>query len=192
MAGSVQEVKCGGLTWKCLPELELGFNTYLEEFKAYLLAFVRPKWRPESLEVKVFDGGISNKLVAIYDKEKGFKNSREDVVLLRINGLGTSAFIDRKNEIVTMLCLNKAGLVPPVYCQLKNGLCYGFTPGRSLTVDDVCDENMIMRIVRTMVKLHSLEIPTHFQGSPPVVWQKMEKFLKIVPETFGDEKKDKW
>lgn len=192
MAGLVQEIQSGGLTWKCLPNLELGFDTYLEEFKSHLLSFVRPKWHPESLEVKVFDEGITNKLVAIFDRERGLKGSREDVVLLRINGLGTSAFINRKDEIVTMICLNRADLVPPVYCQLKNGLCYGFTPGRALTVDDVCDERMMKRIVRTMTKLHLLEIPAHFQDSPPVVWQKMDKFLKIVPETFGDEKKDKW
>ena len=192
MAGLVQEIQSGGLTWKCLPDLELGLDSYLEEYKSHLLSSVRPKWRPESLEVKVFDEGITNKLVAIFDRDRGLKNSREDVVLLRINGLGTSAFIDRKDEIVTMMCLNQAGLVPPVYCQLKNGLCYGFTPGRPLTVDDVRDERMIKRIIRTMTKLHSLEIPSHFQDSQPVVWQKMDKFLKIVPETFGDEKKDKW
>ena len=79
-----------------------------------------------------------------------------------------------------------------MYCQLKNGLCYGFMPGRALMVDDVRDESMMKRIVRTVTKLHSLEIPAHFQDSPPVVWQKMDMFLKIIPETFGDEKKDKW
>ena len=192
MAGSVQEIQSDGLTWKCLPDLELGFDTYLEEFKSNLLSFVRPKWHLDSLQVKVFDGGISNKLVAIFDRERGFKNSREDVVLLRINGLGTSEFIDRKDEVVTMICLHRAGLVPPVYCQLKNGLCYGFMPGRALTVDDVRDERMMKRIIRTMTRLHSLEIPVHFRDRPPVVWQKMDNFLKIVPETFGDENKDKW
>ena len=188
----MQEIQSGELKWKCLPDLELGFDTYLEEFKSHLLSFVRPKWQPEKLQVKVFDDGITNKLVAVFDRERGLKGSREDVVLLRINGLGTSAFIDRKDEIVTMICLNRAELVPPVYCQLKNGLCYGFTPGVPLSVDDVRDEKMIRRIIRTMATLHSLEIPSHFEDSPPVVWQKVDKFLKIVPKTFGDEKKDKW
>ena len=192
MAGLMQEVQSDGLTWKCLPDLELGFDTYLEEFKSHLLSFVRPKWHPDSLQVKVFDEGISNKLMAIFDRERGFKNSREDVVLLRINGQGMSEFVDRKDEVITMIHLHHAGLVPPVYCQLKNGLCYGFMPGRALTVDDVRDERMMKRIVRTMTRLHSQEIPVHFQDRPTLVWQKMDKLLQIVPETFGDENKNKW
>ena len=192
MAGLMQEIQSDGLTWKYLPDLELGFDTYLEEFKSHLLSFVRPKWHPDNFQVKVFEGGISNKLVAIFDRERGFKNSREDVVLLRINGLGTSSFIDRTDEIITMIHLHHAGLVPPVYCQLKNGLCYGFMPGRTLTVDDVRDERMMKRIVCTMTRLHSQEIPVHFRDRPTLVWQKMDKLLQIVPETFGDENKDKW
>ena len=192
MAESVSEVRSGGLSWKCLPKVEIGVDTYLEDFKTHLLSLVRPKWRPEGLGVKVFDEGITNKLVGIFDKEKGLKNSREEVVLLRINGLGTSAFINRTDEIVTIMCLNQAGLTPPVYYQLKNGLCYGFTPGRNVSVDEVREEKMMRRIVRTMVKLHALEIPAHFRDSQPVVWQKMDNFLKIVPETFGDPVKDRW
>ena len=188
---SVVEVQSGGLRWKYLPEVELGFDTYLEEFKTHLLALVRPKWRAENLAIKVFEEGISNKLVAIFEREKGLKNSGEDVVLLRVNGQGTEAFINRKDEIVTILCLNEAGLVPPVYYQLKNGLCYGFTPGRNISVDEMREERMMKRIVQTMSRVHALEIPAHFQNGHPVLWKKMDNFLNIVPKTFGDSTKDK-
>ena len=189
---SVEELRSGDLSWKYLPEVELGFDTYLEDFKVHLLARVRPKWRREDLDVKVFDEGISNKLVAIFERGKGFKGSGEDVVLLRVNGQGTSAFINRKDEIVTILSLHEAGMVPPVYCQLKNGLCYGFAPGRNVSVDELREEGMMRRIIQTMAKLHSLKIPTHFSKCGPVLWSKIENFLNIVPETFGDSVKDKW
>lgn len=188
---SAKEARSGDLSWKYLPEVELGFDTYLEDFKTHLVALVRPKWRPDDLQVKVFDEGISNKLVAIFEREKGLKGSGEDVVLLRVNGEGTSAFINRKDEIVTILCLHEAGMVPPVYYQLKNGLCYGFTPGRNISVDEMREESMARRIVRTMVKLHSLKIPEHFGKCEPVLWPKMDNFLKIVPDSFGDPVKDK-
>lgn len=192
MGSTALEVRSGELSWKYLPDVELGLDTYLEDFKTHLLALVRPKWLPQNLTVKVFDEGISNKLVAIFDREKGLKDSGEDVVLLRVNGLGTESFIDRNGEIVTMMRLNKAGLVPPVYCQLKNGLCYGFTPGRNISVEEMRDERMMLRIVQTMTKVHALEIPAYFNGGQPVLWKKMDNFLNIVPETFGDPEKDKW
>ena len=185
------QVQINGWKWKCLPEFELGFKSYLEQFKADLLLYVRPNWHPESLEVEPCKG-ITNKLVAIYDREKGLENSREDVVLLRINGHGTSAFIDRENEIITKIYLNEVGLVPPVYCQLKNGLCYGYIPGRALTVDDVCDERMMERIICAMTRLHSFKIPAHFEDSTPVLWQKLDNFLEIAPKTFSDKRKNMW
>ena len=189
---TVEEVESGGLRWKYLPDVELGFDTYLEDFKTHLLPLVKPKWQAEGLDVKVFEEGISNKLVAIFERDKGLKKSGEDVVLLRVNGLGTEAFIDRKGEIITILSLNRAGLVPPIYCQLGNGLCYGFTPGRNLRMDEVREEKMMARIIRTMVRVHAVEIPAHFSSGEPVLWKKMYNFLDIVPQTFGDPVKDKW
>ena len=53
--------------------------------------------------------------MAIFDREKGLKNSREDVVLLRINGLGTGAFINRKDEIVTIIFLHRVGLGTSIF-----------------------------------------------------------------------------
>ena len=191
-AMAVVEVESGGLKWKYLPEVELGPDTYFEDFKAHLLPLVRPKWREEGLDVKVFDEGISNKLVAIFEREKGLRKSGEDVVLLRVNGVGTEAFIDRRGEIITMISLNRAGLGPPIYCQLRNGLCYGFMPGRNLRVDEVREEKMMARIIRTMVQLHAVEIPSHFSSREPILWKKIYNFLNIVPNMFGDPAKDKW
>ena len=60
--------------------------------------------------------------------------------------MGTDAIVDRRGEILVMLSLHKAGLVPPLYLELGNGLCYGYVPGRPFTVDDM--QVYIMYIIR--------------------------------------------
>ena len=65
------------------------------------------------------------------------EGDRDDVVLLRMNGEGTECFVDRKREITVMLSLHRAGLIPPVFMELSNGLCYGFVPGRPFNVEDM-------------------------------------------------------
>lgn len=76
--------------------------------------------------------GITNVLLGFYT------NGREDdMVLLRMNGKGTDAFLDRRSEVIVMLSLHRAGLIPPVFLEVSNGLCYGYIPGRPFTVDDM-------------------------------------------------------
>ena len=59
------------------------------------------------------------------------------MVLLRMNGEGTDDFLNRRNEVVVMLSLHRAGLIPPLFLEVANGLCYGYVPGRPLTVKDM-------------------------------------------------------
>ena len=61
----------------------------------------------------------------------------KDRVLLRLNGAGTEKFINRRNEIVTLLSLHRAGLNPPLYLEFSNGICYGYIDGRPFGVDDM-------------------------------------------------------
>ena len=75
----------------------------------------------KELDVKVFNSGIT--LVALYLKEKGLASSGGDVVLLRMNGTGSEKIIDRSDELYSMQLLHKAGLGPPIYAELSNGLC---------------------------------------------------------------------
>ena len=188
----VRVIQRGGLRWRYLPEVAVEAETYLEDFKQHLLSLVRPNWRPENLASKVFEDGTTNKLVAIYEGNRSLEASGEDTVLLRINGVGTDTFIDRGSELITMTTLHSVGMGPPLYYQLKNGLCYGFVQGRQLDVMELQDAAMMRRIVRAMVKLHLLELPSQFLKREPVLWERMDKWLSMVPERFGDPNKQQW
>ena len=181
-----------GLTWKRLPNVELHYETCMDEFKTIILPLVKPKWDPSKLGCTIFEDGVTNKLVAIYEKGNGIKDPDGDVVLLRINGQGTNNFIDREREIITFLTLNKAGLIPPFYIQLKNGLCYGFAVGRHITLDEMRDEAMIRRICKAVAQLNLVPIPDVFKGRKPQVWNKIDEWLKILPSEFQDPEKQKW
>lgn len=187
----VRVIQRGGLRWKYLPEVEIQADSFLACFKDKLLSLVRPKWQPESVAAKIFEDGTTNKLVALFDSNKGFVESGKDVILVRINGVGTEAYVDRDSELLTMALLHKSGMSPPLYYQLQNGLCYGFVPGKQLDVMDLQDEHMMKRIVRAMVKLHLLELPTQFKKREPVLWERMDKWLSMVPERFSDPQKQR-
>ena len=47
---------------------------------------------------------------------------------------------NRSDELYSMQLLHKAGLGPPIYAQLSNGLCYGFLPGRQMDLEEVQSE----------------------------------------------------
>jgi ethanolamine kinase len=126
-------------------------------------------------------------MVAFYQKRLGLQNSGEDVILLRVDGVGTEKFINRTDEVVTILFLNRAGLCPPLHAQLKNGLCYGFSPGRRMKVHETNSNNFLMRrIAGVMARLHSLEMPSHFKDREPFLWLKISELLKSVPPSFSN------
>ena len=175
----------GGLTWKYLPS-SVDPVDFVLDFRTKLLSSVRPNWDPEKVRHVVFDEGITNKLVAFHEEGK----KKEDVVLLRLNGSGTENMIDREAEIMTILALNRAGLSPPLYFQLENGLCYGFAQGVYLSVDEMADEAMMKRVARNMARFHSVPVPLALQSRKPQVWAKCEEWMKIAPRRFDDPDKN--
>lgn len=167
--------------------LELHLDTYKDTFYSQILPLVKPEWHAEDLDYHVFESGVTNTLIAFYQKRLGLQNSGQDVVLLRVNGLGTEKIINRTDEVVTILSLNQAGLCPPLYAQLKNGLCYGYSPGRRLKVHETSSNSTIMRrVAGVMAKLHSMEMPSHFKDREPFLWLKISELLENVPTSFPD------
>ena len=184
---TTESVCVDGLTWKSMP-IEMSAENHLEDFMKYLLSSVRPEWEGRALTSKGFDAGTTNALFAIYDKEKGMD---ADTVLIRIDGNGTENLICRKDEIVSLLCLHHHHLSPPLYAQLSNGMCYGFMTGGSIAAEDLTNPLMMKRIVRALVKMHSLEMPTSFRGREPHVWYKSAQWLKLVPTHFDEADKQR-
>lgn len=178
-----------GYRWRYLSDVELSLDTYRDVFYKDILPLIKSEWTPEILTYHVFGSGVTNTLVAFYPKELDLEKSATavSVVLLRVNGVGTERIINRADEVVSMLCLNKAGFCPPVYAQLKNGLCYGFLAGRRLQVHEtVGDWNIMRKIAALMAKLHSLKVPAYFKDREPFLWLKMDQLLENVPTSFPD------
>ena len=169
--------------------IEIGLQTHLEDFKRYLLHYVRPEWKSRNLTSKTFDAGTTNALFAIYDQDKGLM---EDTVLLRVNGAGTENLISRRDEIISLLTLHSSHLNPPVYAQLLNGMCYGYMCGTPLTTMDFQDPVMIRKVVKALIRMHTLKIPKSFQNREPQVWYKSEQWLQLVPTEFNDIEKQRW
>ena len=123
------------LSWNYLP-LTLERGSMAASFITHILPLVRPTWKDTPVHTKVFTEGITNVLLGFYISREGSRDDT-DMILLRMNGEGTDSFLDRRVEILVMLSLHRAGLVPPLYLQLTNGLCYGYIPGQPFTVDDM-------------------------------------------------------
>lgn len=177
-----------GCKWRFL-DTKLGLDTYTDDLYKFILPLVRPDWTPKLLTHHVFKSGVTNTLVAFYPKGLALEKSAtaDKVVLLRINGEGTEKIIDRRDEVVAMVFLNKAGFCPQVHAQLKNGLCYGFSAGRRLQVYETVGDWCLMRkVAAVMAKLHSLEVPSYFRDREPFLWRKMDQLLENVPTSFPD------
>ncbi len=183
---SVGTVQHGSISWKCLPGVQLKLGQPVQDFKQYLLPVLDEKWATRQLDSKVFDAGITNALYAIFDSEKGLKDSGDDVVLVRLNGNGTDEIISRTDELVSMVTLHNSGLSPPVYAQCKNGLCYGFLPGRHLSPMEFTDSKFMRLNARVLARFHSVAVPTAFQDRPPLVWFKCDQWIKTAPHKFDD------
>ncbi len=169
--GDLQPNSCNSME-----DVVVNQDTYMEDVRTHLLLAIRPSWKDLALDSKVFDSGITNALVAIFDKEKGLEGSRDDVILVRINGIGTEIIINRTDELVCLVELHKVGLFPPVYAKFKNGLCYGFYPGRQVGVTEVREEGMSGKIAGVLARLHCVEIPRHFHGRGAIIWEKVKNW----------------
>ncbi len=177
-----------GLTWSTVPVV-ISAESHLEDFRKYLLRLVRPEWEGRPLTSKSFHAGTTNSIFAIFEEDKG--HSTTDTVLLRVNGTGTENLISRKDEILSLLTLHNNDLSPPLYAQLINGMCYGFMVGNPLSADNFTDPVMVKRIVKALVKIHSLEIPVSFQDREPHVWYKSSQWLKLIPTHFEEADKQR-
>ena len=126
----------GDIRWVFAPvTLGPSITQSVSDIRSKILPFVRPRWKPQSLGHRVFEEGVSNRLIGFYEIT-GDPDEAEDIVLVRINGEGREAFIDSRTEILVMLTLHREGLSPPVYLVAENAICYGYIPGTTLSADD--------------------------------------------------------
>ena len=177
------EVRGHEITWPYLP-VKLDPAAYLEDLKSKVLPHTNAGW-----DVSIL--GVTNQLL-------GWSNSvfllahRDERAVLRINGAGSEKLVDRDKEAETMALLSQAGLCAPIFCQLENGLLYGYAPGRSLAPEDVREERIMRGVAAAMARLHALPLtpsggiqqhlcPSRETQQHLLLWDKFDSWLDTLP-----------
>ncbi|XP_071453508.1 ethanolamine kinase 1 [Hetaerina americana] len=179
-----------------VPHLPIAIEeTLLLDGAIAVLKEVRPLWKKENIEFKIFTDGITNKLV-------GCKNGAEagEMVLVRVYGQKTDLLIDRAAETRNMKVMHKAGYAPRLYATFENGLVYEFVPGITLTVETVRLPSIFTLVARMLAQMHCLDlmssenngwsdsIPGKEQNEP-ILWKKASSFTELAPSSFESPEK---
>ncbi|KAG0721715.1 Ethanolamine kinase 1 [Chionoecetes opilio] len=135
-----------------------------------------------NLTFKTYTAGVTNILVGVWCGEE-----REQQVLVRVYGNNTHLFIDRQQEIDTMKAVHAAGCGPQVFVAFTNGLCYAFTPGVPLTIQDVTREPVWRANARQMASFHKIQR----RAAKALLFTKLRQFLALLPPAFTDPKKQR-
>ena len=130
----------GGLSWDYLPvSFSADETSIVKDFQKHVMPLVRPSWTEKLLWHRVFEDGVTNKLLGFFREDPGASSSADDstAVLVRVNGEGRELVVDGETEILVILTLHKSGLCPPLYLVAENALCYGYIPGRALAGNEM-------------------------------------------------------
>jgi len=143
-----------------------------------VLKHVRPSWQPSQIQFKVFTDGITNKLLGAWC------GCKEDMVLVRVYGIGTDAIIDRDAEKENMKLLQRIGCGSQLYAEFNNGISYEFIHGDMLSQDRLHDPAVYPLVAQMMAKMHNINT-----GSKPGLWNKLEHFINTSPDKLKDKQK---
>lgn len=156
----------------------------LKEGALKVLRAIRPQWSEENITFKLFTDGITNHLLGCWEAENG------EGLLLRVYGKKTELFIDRSAEVTNMQLLHAHRLAAPLHCAFRNGLCYGYNPGRVVDVALVRDPHVSKLIAQTLARMHSVKLCSDGLKALPSLFPTMHKYLSLVPTEFADIKKN--
>jgi len=109
-----------------------------------------PHWREEEIVLVQCKDGITNKLLKCTHRASG------ETVLVRSYGQRSDLIIDRKQEIVNLVCLGEAGLCPRLHGRFHNGLVYDYLPGRVFTSENMRDAAMGAQVAILLARWHQM------------------------------------
>lgn len=95
------------------------------------------------------------------------------------------------NCIFLLQTLQKAGCTHSLYATFKNGLAYQFIQGDILTVENVREPNVYWLVAKRMAQMHKLNPNFPDTSKVPIIWDKAEKFMSIMPKEFEDPDKQR-
>jgi len=153
------------------PHIDIVVNVTTElEMKAgaaKVIQVIRPWWNEAPVQWKVFSDGITNKLVGAWYKTK------EDMVLVRVYGVGTEKIIDRKMELENMKKMQEMGCGSQVYGSFNNGICYEFIHGEILRQEMLKEKVVYRAVAQMMAKMHSIKV----ENTGALLWNRLNDFI---------------
>ncbi len=81
--------------------------------------------------------------------------NEEEAVLLRAYGKDSDVLVDRDMEAATHALLAAWGLAAPLLARFRNGLLYGYTPGRVCTPQDLQKETVWRAVAARLGEWHA-------------------------------------
>lgn len=90
--------------------------------------------------------------------------------------------------------LNKVGYTHSLYATFNNGLVYQFINGEVLTPETIINPDIYWLVAKRLAQMHLLDPREYCQGTSwgddadrePIIWNKTEKFIELMPKSFDD------
>uniref|UniRef100_A0A3Q3XJR8 ethanolamine kinase n=1 Tax=Mola mola TaxID=94237 RepID=A0A3Q3XJR8_MOLML len=140
-----------------------------------LLKKLRPQWKLQDIQIKIFTEGLTNQLIGCYVgslQEPG-------CVLVRLYGRMTELYVNRDREVEMFQLFHAHGCGPQIYCSFQNGICYEFVQGTVLDDKLLYQPSIYRLIAAEMGRIHSIQ-PKCGLPVEPLLWTKMSHFLTLV------------
>jgi len=138
----------------------------------------------KDIHVKEVSGGMTNVLYRASVPKTD--TTKVNYVLIRIYGNKTDLIIDRKRELENVKRLYVAGYGPKIFGTFENGYVYEYYQGRSVSGEELKTCNWNAKLAAELARWHKHEIA----DKNPEVWNTIENWLSLVPESYQNPAKD--
>lgn len=126
------------------------------------------------MQVEEIGGGITNKLFKVTHVPS------DESVLVRKFGENTELFIDRRAELLCIQHLNSHGFGAKVLATFENGRIEEFLRARTISPEDMSNENLVPLIAQILARFHSCA--EHIVGVPSdsQLWTRINNWCALV------------
>jgi ethanolamine kinase len=163
-------------------DLVVSFETE-EELKngaSQVVSGLRPDWKMSDHEYKIFNDGITNRLVGVFQT-----GDKSDMILVRVYGNKSELFVDRQAEIRNIRLMSQKGFGGKLYATFSNGLAYQFVQGDILNVETCRNPEVYPEVARTVARMHR-DASEGSKKAEACIWKKIQTFLDLSPDEFPD------
>ena len=163
-----------------LNDFAISFETD-EELKSgasSVVEILRPDWKVSDHQYKFFNDGITNRLVGVF-----MAGDKSDMVLVRVYGVMTELFVDRKAEIRNIILMSQKGFGGELYATFSNGLAYQYVEGDILNMDSCRNPEVFPEVAKTVARMHR-DASEGSEKAEACIWKKIGQFLELSPDEF--------